>query len=166
MNLSKSKYTRFCQCPKMLWLDTYRPELAIQDLRFNVDFRKETSRRFGHGILGDFVETTAYCRREARHPFMLKNTKKYLLEGKRISVRRRLPKTGAIAPLISYIKRRRVRDLRSKIEYGYHDVYLWDVAYQRWVLEQSGLKIVQHISFISTTSTRGRGISTSIDCSQ
>ena len=28
MSLSKSKYTRFCQCPKMLWLDTYRPELA------------------------------------------------------------------------------------------------------------------------------------------
>ena len=31
MNLSKSKYTRFCQCPKMLWLDTYHPELAVQD---------------------------------------------------------------------------------------------------------------------------------------
>lgn len=28
---SKSKYTTFIQCPKMLWLKTYHPELAIED---------------------------------------------------------------------------------------------------------------------------------------
>ena len=27
MNLSKSRYTRGVQCPKMLWLETHRPEL-------------------------------------------------------------------------------------------------------------------------------------------
>lgn len=29
--LSKSRYTRFCQCPKMLWLDKNKPDLAVQD---------------------------------------------------------------------------------------------------------------------------------------
>ena len=28
MNLSKSKYTRALQCPKMLWMDYFKPELA------------------------------------------------------------------------------------------------------------------------------------------
>ena len=26
MNLSKSRYTAYCQCPKNLWLGVYRPE--------------------------------------------------------------------------------------------------------------------------------------------
>ena len=30
MNLSKSRYTRGVQCPKMLWLETHRPELFDQ----------------------------------------------------------------------------------------------------------------------------------------
>ena len=29
MGLSKSRYTTFCQCPKALWLKTYKPELEI-----------------------------------------------------------------------------------------------------------------------------------------
>jgi hypothetical protein len=29
MGLSKSRYTTFCQCPKALWLKTYRPELEV-----------------------------------------------------------------------------------------------------------------------------------------
>ena len=30
-HFSKSKYTSFIQCPKMLWLKTYHPELAEED---------------------------------------------------------------------------------------------------------------------------------------
>ena len=61
MNLSKSKYTRFCQCPKMLWLDTYRPELAVQDP--SVLRRFEGGKQVGDlakGLLGAYVEATAY----------------------------------------------------------------------------------------------------------
>ena len=57
MNLSKSKYTRFCQCPKMLWLDTYRPELAVQDPALQLRFQE--GNKVGDltmGLLGDFVE--------------------------------------------------------------------------------------------------------------
>lgn len=31
MGLSKSKYTKFCQCPKMLWMQTYKPEEEVVD---------------------------------------------------------------------------------------------------------------------------------------
>ena len=30
-NLSKSKYTTYCQCPKALWLRIYKPEEQIID---------------------------------------------------------------------------------------------------------------------------------------
>ena len=63
----------------MLWLDTYRPELAVQD--------SALQRRFQQGnevgdlamrLLGDFVETTAYTADGGLDiPAMLKNTKKF-----------------------------------------------------------------------------------------
>mgnify|MGYP001623488732 CR=1 FL=1 len=60
MNLSKSKYTRFCQCPKMLWLDTYHPELAVQDETLLRRFQEGNEiGDLAMGLLGDFVETTA-----------------------------------------------------------------------------------------------------------
>ena len=31
MNLSKSKYKQYWQCPKMLWMDTYQKEWEKQD---------------------------------------------------------------------------------------------------------------------------------------
>ena len=31
MNLSKSKYTKALQCPKMLWMDMYKPDKADDD---------------------------------------------------------------------------------------------------------------------------------------
>lgn len=30
-DLSKSKYTTFCQCQKALWLKTYKPEVEVFD---------------------------------------------------------------------------------------------------------------------------------------
>ena len=55
-NLSKSKYTRFCQWPKMLWLDTYRPELAIQDPALQRRFQEGNEvGDLAMGLLGDKV---------------------------------------------------------------------------------------------------------------
>ena len=145
MNLSKSKYTRFCQCPKMLWLDTYRPELAVQDPALQRRFQEGNEvGDLAMGLLGDFVETTAYTAEgKLDIPAMLKNTKKYLIEGKENICEAAFTKNGCYCAV----------DILHKTEGGYeiyevksstdiHDVYLWDVAYQRWVLEQSGLKIV------------------------
>ena len=46
--LSKSKYTKFCQCDKALWLKTYRPELEVID--------EATKARFEMGnVVGDLA---------------------------------------------------------------------------------------------------------------
>lgn len=145
MKLSKSKYTRFCQCPKMLWLDTYRPELAVQD--------ESLRRRFQEGMLigdlakslfGAYVESTAYTDDgKLDIPTMLKNTKKYIAEGKENICEAAFSQNDCYCAV----------DILHKTADGYeiyevksstyvHEVYLWDVAYQKYVLEKSGLKIV------------------------
>ena len=158
MELSKSKYTRFCQCPKMLWLDTYHPELAVQDKALLRRFQEGNEvGDLAMGLLGDFVETTVYTAEgKLDIPAMLKNTKKYLIEGKKNICEAAFTKNGCYCAV----------DILHKTEGGYdiyevksstdiHDVYLWDVAYQRWVLEQSGLKIVHtYIVYINNKYER------------
>lgn len=60
-NLSKSRYTAFCQCDKNLWLKVYRPELAVID--------DATMERFAEGnkvgdlamgLFGNFKEVTTH----------------------------------------------------------------------------------------------------------
>ncbi len=145
MHLSKSKYTRFCQCPKMLWLDTYRPELAEQDTSLQRRFQEGNEvGDLAKRLFGDFVETTAYTADgKLDIPSMLQNTQTYLREGKENICEAAFTQNGCYCAV----------DILHKTEGGYeiyevksstdiHNVYLWDVAYQCWVLEQSGLKIV------------------------
>ena len=158
MNLSKSKYTRFCQCPKMLWLDTYRPGLAVQDPALQRRFQEGNEvGDLAMGLLGDFVETTAYTAGgKLDIPAMLKNTKMYLAEGKENICEAAFTKNGCYCAV----------DILHKTEGGYEiyevksstdikAVYLWDIAYQRWVLEQSGLKIVgTYIVYVNNAYVR------------
>ena len=50
--LSKSKYCAFSQCPKRLWLQTYRPELSEDNAA--LDTRMETGNE-----VGDLVSSAA-----------------------------------------------------------------------------------------------------------
>lgn len=57
--LSKSHYTAFCQCPKNLWLRTYKPDEATVDA--GVEARFESGNEVGDlamGLFGPFVEVT------------------------------------------------------------------------------------------------------------
>lgn len=145
MNLSKSKYTRFCQCPKMLWLDTYRPELAVQDP--SVLRRFEEGKQVGDlakGLLGAYVEATAYTP-EGRLNIsaMLRNTKKFFAEGAENICEAAFTQNGcycAVDILHKTSDGYEIYEVKSSTELK--DVYLWDAAYQRWVLEACGLKIV------------------------
>ena len=142
MNLSKSKYTRFCQCPKMLWLDTYRPELAVQDP--SVLRRFEEGKQVGDlakGLLGAYVEATAYTP-EGRLNIsaMLRNTKKFFAEGAGNICEAAFTQNGyycAVDILHKTSDGYEIYEVKSSTELK--DVYLWDAAYQRWVLEACGL---------------------------
>ena len=58
--LSKSTYCAFAQCPRNLWLKTYRSELATPDT--SIKARMEAGNEIGDlamQLFGDFVEVTA-----------------------------------------------------------------------------------------------------------
>lgn len=158
MSLSKSKYTRFCQCPKMLWIDTYHPELAVQDASLQRRFQEGNEvGDLAMGLLGNFVETTAYTAEgKLDIPAMLKDTQKYLAEGKENICEAAFAKDGcycAVDILHKTAGGYEIYEVKSSTDI--HDVYLWDVAYQRWVLEQSGLKILHtYIVYINNKYVR------------
>ena len=59
-SLSKSRYTRYCQCPKALWLSINKPEEAIIDAGMEARFAEgNVVGDLAMGLFGDFVEVTA-----------------------------------------------------------------------------------------------------------
>ena len=59
--LSKSKYCALRQCPKLAWLQKYKPEeqTITPDLQARFDAGNEIG-DLAMGLSGDFVEVTAY----------------------------------------------------------------------------------------------------------
>ena len=58
-SLSKSRYTAFCQCPKNLWLKVYKPEEAKEDDALKARFEQgNVVGDLAMGLFGDFKEVT------------------------------------------------------------------------------------------------------------
>ncbi len=144
MNLSKSKYTRFCQCPKMLWLDTYKGHLAVENPAVQARFEAGNEVcELAKGLLGKHVEATAY-KQDGRLDIgqMLHNTKRFVEAGEPNICEAAFIYDGCYCAV----------DILHKTENGYaiyevksstdvSEVYLQDVAYQKYVLENCGLTI-------------------------
>lgn len=150
--LSKSKFTLFCQCPRALWLKTFRPELEVVDA--NTKARFETGNEVGDlamGLFGDYTEVT--IRREDGKldlTAMIEKTKECLANG-----------TANICEAsFSYDGNYCAVDILRKTTDGYTiyevksssfpefegkkakiEKYVPDIAYQKWVLTQCGINV-------------------------
>lgn len=83
MGVTKTDFVRGLQCPKMLWLDSHKPEEKY--IPAAVQRRLDLGNEFGDkamAIFGDYVETTAY-RPDGRMDYaaMLERTERCLLAG-------------------------------------------------------------------------------------
>ena len=158
MKLSKSKYTRYWQCPKMLWMDTYKKELAKEDPALERRFAEGNEvGDLAMGLLGDYIETTAYTEDgKLDIATMLKNTKKYLAQGVENICEAAFSKNNcycAVDILHKTAEGHDIYEVKSSTEIK--DVYLADCAYQKWVLESSGLKIGRvFIAYINNNYVR------------
>ena len=168
-NLSKSRYTQFRCCEKALWLNVFKPEMAIIDA--------DTQDRFKVGIevgdlaknlLGDYQDmTTRLPDGRLDYARMIEKTK--------IAVS--LGVENICEAAFSYEGNYCAVDLLHKIENGYQlyevksstspdkDIFAWDVAYQKFVLTGCGINVVEHISFASTMNMSGTAILTCINSS-
>lgn len=75
IQLTKSKYCALWQCPKMLWLQEYKPEKL--DVAESAVSRMETGKEVGDlamGLFGDYVKVASYVGEKLDIPTMISHT--------------------------------------------------------------------------------------------
>ena len=115
--LSKSRYTQFCKCQKNLWLNAYKPEVAVVDA--STEARFESGNEVGDlamGLFGSFVEvTTMQANRSLDLAAMVEKTAIYEVKSTSFP---------------------EFEGQKAKL-----DKYAPDIAYQKWVLTQCGINV-------------------------
>lgn len=144
LHLSKSKYCGLWQCPKMAWLQKYKPEEAVTDESALARF--QTGREVGvlaKGIFGDFVDVTAYSNGTIDYAQMLTNTTAELQKRTEVICEASFETDGLYCAV----------DILKKEDSGYSiyevksstdsdkTVYMADMAYQKYVLEKCGVLV-------------------------
>ena len=150
--LSKSKFTKFCQCPKALWLSTYKPEEAIEDAGVQARFEKGNEvGDLAMGLFGNYVEVTTKNQDGSLNlEAMVKKTKDEMKKGTAVICEASfsfeknycavdlLRKTvgGWSIYEVKSISFQKGKEQDTKLE-----KYALDIAYQKWVLTQCGVKV-------------------------
>jgi len=152
--LSKSRYTTFCQCPKALWLRVYKPELQNVDEALQARF--DTGNEVGDlamGLFGDYVEVTV--RRSDGGldlTAMIECTKDEMARGTNNICEASFAKDGNYCA-VDILRRNGdgwdIYEVKSSTSSVGDEVnnpdkfvkYAVDIAYQRWLLEQCGMKV-------------------------
>ena len=149
--LSKSRYTLFSQCPKAVWLRTYKPEMAEVDEALQARFEKgnEVGDK-AMGLFGDFKEVTTYKDGSLDLTKMMELTQQYMAEGVEniceasfdfegnycaVDVLHKTPGGWAIYEVKS-TSFPMFNEKKTKLE-----KYAPDIAYQKWVLTQCGIHV-------------------------
>ena len=150
--LSKSKYAKYCQCPKCLWMSVYKPEEEVIDPTSEARF--ETGTEVGDlamGLLGDYIDvTTNKPDGKLDLKAMLDKTQQLMADGAE----------NICEASFSYDGNYCAVDILHKTDGGWAiyevkstsfpefngnpaklDKYLPDVAYQKWVLTKCGVNV-------------------------
>lgn len=151
--LSKSRYTAYCQCPKMLWLKTYKPELIPDDPALQAKFEKGNEvGELAKTLFGPFVDVTTY-REDGSLDLgaMIEKTKEEMAKGTEticeasfsndlnycaVDILRKKGDGWAIYEVKSSTYKDEEKDTPERLL-----KYAWDIAYQKWLLEQCGVKV-------------------------
>ena len=161
-SLSKSRYTRHCQCPKALWLSVNKPEEATIDAGVEARFAEgNVVGDLAMGLFGDFVEVTTMTEDgKLDLSAMIEKTKEEMERGTEViceasfsyrnadesnycavDILRKTTDGWAIYEVKSTtchvadttLMKKKIRDKVQK--------YATDIAFQRWVLKQCGIKV-------------------------
>jgi len=145
IGISKSRYTLFRQCPKALWLKTYRPEKAVVSDALQQRF--EAGNAVGDlamGLFGEFTEVTTYTS-EGRLDLakMAEDTKKCLEAGVEVICEASFFFNGGYCA-VDILKKENggyaIYEVKSSTDAD-KEVYAQDVAYQKYVLTGCGVKV-------------------------
>lgn len=142
--LSKSKYCAFVQCPRNLWLKTYKPELATPNA--SLDARMESGNEIGDlamQLFGDFVEVTSH-KDDGRIDLseMISRTNELILESCPVICEASFSYNGNYCA-VDILKRENGGYAIYEVKSSTHasQIYAVDIAYQKYVLENCGVNV-------------------------
>lgn len=147
--LSKSKYCCFCQCPKMAWLNKYKPEEIMEDPKLEAVFaRGNEVGDLAMGLFGDFVEVTTYTDGKLDISEMIEKTNEELAKGTEIICEASFSYNGLYCA-VDILKKEgegyAIYEVKSasgdEDDPSLKDVYVADISYQKYVLEHCGIKV-------------------------
>lgn len=150
-NLSKSKYTTYCQCPKALWLKVFKPEEQVVDASTEARFKSGNEvGDLAMGLFGDFTEVTTYQEqpngsKKLDLKVMIAKTDECLKKGIANIAEASFSYDGcycAVDILHKTAEGYAIYEVKSSSTLDHLDVYAQDVAYQKYVLTQCGLNII------------------------
>ncbi len=153
--ISKSRYTAYCQCPKILWLKVHKPEMPPEvdaALQARFDIGNEVG-DLAMGLFGDFVDVTVQGEDGRLNlAAMIERTKEEMARGTNNICEASFAKDGNYCA-VDILHRNGdgwdIYEVKSSTSSVGDEVnnpdkfvkYAVDIAYQRWLLEQCGVKV-------------------------
>ena len=150
--LSKSRYTLFSQCSKALWLRTYKPEVAEVDEALQARFEKGNEvGDLAMKLFGDFKEVTTHKEDGSLDlQRMIELTRQYMDEGVENICEASFTCEGGYCAVDILRKEKdgwAIYEVKSTSFPMFNEKpaklekYAPDIAYQKWVLTQSGINV-------------------------
>ena len=160
-SLSKSRYTKYCQCAKALWLSVNKPEEATVDAGVEARFAEgNVVGDLAMGLFGDFVEVTTMKDGRLDLSAMIEKTQEEMERGTEViceasfsyrnagesnycavDILRKTPDGWAIYEVKSTTSHVADVATMSKELVDKVEKYAKDIAFQKWVLVQCGVNV-------------------------
>ena len=157
---SKSKYCLMWQCPKLLWLNKFKPELKPEDPSLQARFDEgNVVGDLAMQLFGDFTEVTAY-KEDGKLDLnkMQELTKECLANGTENICEASFNYNGLYCAVDILRKENggyAIYEVKSSTHASH--IYAVDIAYQKYVLEKCGLNITgTYLVCINSNYVRGK----------
>lgn len=151
--LSKSRYTAFCQCPKNLWLEVYKPDEATPDDALKARFEQGNEvGQLAKERFGSYVDVTTKNTDESlNYNAMVEKTKEAMANGTENICEASFSLDGNYCA-VDILRRNGdgwdIYEVKSSSfpEYDGEEAklekYAPDIAYQKWLLGKCGVKVI------------------------
>ncbi len=156
---SKSRYCLAWQCPKLLWLSKYHPELKTEDPALQARFDEGNAvGDLAMTVFGDFTEVTAYkANGKLDLDKMQELTKECIANGTENICEASFNYNGLYCAVDILRKEGggyAIYEVKSSTDFKH--IYAVDIAYQKYVLEHCGLNITStYLICINSDYVRG-----------
>ena len=146
-NISKSRYTLFRQCPKALWLNTYKPELCVISDALQQRFQAGSIvGNWVKGLFGKYVEVTTYdAYGKLNLTKMVANTRKCIESETEVICEAAFQYAGTYCA-VDVLKKDNsgyaIYEVKSSTD-GDKEVYAQDIAFQKYILTHCGIEVTR-----------------------